>query len=65
MPFKLSKEQEIAVEHALRQLHDLLPEMDKAEECGADCLQHRMQARKLQKQLEAIRQQFGKPVGTK
>jgi hypothetical protein len=43
------------VKFALRDLHDLLPELDKLEDCGVECKQHRELAEKYRRQLEAIR----------
>lgn len=56
---RLTKQQTQAAIDAQRKLHDLLPEVDKMERCGADCQQHRLEIKKLQDMLSAYVQNFG------
>lgn len=41
-----------------RELHDLLPEIDKAEDCGIECSAFREIAHRLSDQLARIEQSF-------
>lgn len=48
------------VNKQLRALHDLIPELDKAENCGVDCTERRHQVEKLRQQLEQVKASYGK-----
>lgn len=42
-----------------RELHDILPEMDKAEECGIECQEYRRLHREAMERIEKIKINFG------
>jgi hypothetical protein len=47
--------------NAERKLHDLLPVLDKAENCGIDCGQFRDLHQYLSQQLSALKREFMTP----
>ena len=63
-PVNFSAEQLAANRAAQRQLHDLLPVLDKAETCGVPVDGYRAIAAGLAQQLQAIEQNFMKDVGS-
>ena len=56
---KLSKARLQELLAAERKLLELLPEYDKVEECGVDCLQFRQVTDDRLKQIAAIKKNFG------
>ena len=56
---KLGKEDMAKLTTAERDLHDILPEMDKAEECGIDCQEFRRMHGEAMSSIEALKRNFG------
>ena len=48
------------VDVQLRALHDLIPELDKAEQCGTDCTNRRAAVEQVRQQLEQIKATYGR-----
>jgi ribosome assembly protein YihI (activator of Der GTPase) len=57
--FTISKEEHLGLLEAQRQLTDILPEIDKAEECGIDCQAYRSQHADALQQITNILKNFG------
>ena len=57
--FKLSAEQIADLQQAQRALHDLLPEFDKAEECGIDCQGYRSVTSETNRQIGKMLEYYG------
>lgn len=56
--FVLPPEQQQSILNAERTLHDLLPELDKSEECGVDCQAYRSAVKEMQGRIEAMKRNF-------
>lgn len=56
---KLSDEQMAKLKSVQRDLHDLLPLYDSAEECGIDCAMNRQLADQTMRRLQALEKNFG------
>lgn len=54
-----------SVQDAKRTIHDLLPQLDKAEGCGIECAEIRQVAETFRNRLEAIEKQFMSPPPTR
>ena len=54
-----------AVQEAKRTIHDLLPQLDKAENCGIECAEIRQVAEAFRTRLEAIEKNFMSPPPTR
>lgn len=50
---------------AQRQLHDLLPLIDKADKCGIECAEFRQIGQELGRRLETIESEFMSPPPTR
>lgn len=57
--FKLPPERIAALQQAQRDLHDILSDMDEAEECGVDCQNYRMMHQEAAKRIDAILRHYG------
>lgn len=55
----LTNEQHASLIKAERDLHDVLPDMDKAEECGIDCQEFRRLHGEAMERIEALKRNFG------
>lgn len=53
------------LKEAERIIHDALPQMDKAENCGVECAEIRAAAKELQSRLAAIEREFMSPPPTR
>lgn len=62
MAFKLPPGEVAKLKEAQRQLHDVLPEIDKAEECGVECQHYRELHAEVGRRLAAILDKFGPVV---
>jgi len=58
----LTNEQYAKLLEAERVIHDVLPDLDKLEECGVECQAYREGLRQKQQQIEAIKQNFAPSV---
>jgi predicted DNA-binding protein (UPF0251 family) len=58
---KLSAERVAQLRQAQRQLHDILPEMDAAEQCGIECQQFRSLVQEAQNKITNLLTHFGTP----
>ena len=58
----LTNEQYAKILEAERAIHDVLPDLDKLEECGVECQAYRDGLRQKQEQIEAIKRNFGPSV---
>lgn len=56
---KLAKDDLAKLITAERELHDLLPEMDKGEECGIDCQEFRRVHAEAMERITALKKNFG------
>lgn len=56
---KLTEQETAELNKAERILHDLLPLVDMADECGVECERIRGQIALLREQIEALRTNFG------
>ncbi len=55
----IPKEQFAGLLQAERDLHDLLPEIDKAEECGIECQEFRRVHGEVMENITKLKQNFG------
>ena len=60
---KLSKENYAGLLQSERLLHDILPEMDKAEECGIECQEFRRVHAEAMQRIEAMKRNYGPNSG--
>jgi hypothetical protein len=58
-PIRLTEEQERRINAALRELHDLLPEIDRLKACGVECQEHSDMVAFLNQRLNAFKMNFG------
>lgn len=56
---KLPNEQFAKLLQAERDLHDILPEMDKADECGIDCQEFRRLHSEMMDNIAGLKKNFG------
>ena len=56
---KLTQEQVIALQTAQRELHDIIPEIDKAEQCGIDCQLYRQLQQEATDRISKMIEHFG------
>lgn len=56
---KLDNERFAKLLEAERLFHDILPEMDAAEECGIDCQEFRRLREEMMGQIDAMKRNFG------
>lgn len=58
-PFKLPAEAINALREADRELHDILPELDKADQCGIECREYRRVVQEQREQISKLLQNYG------
>lgn len=56
---KLPQELIAAIDSHLRNLHDMLKELDKAEQCGIECQQWRKERDEEVRLLQLLRENYG------
>ena len=56
---RLSNEDYASILQAERQLHDILPDIDNAEECGVECQEYRRVHAEYMQQIEKLKAKFG------
>lgn len=59
---QLTNEQYAKLLDAERTIHDILPDLQKLEECDVDCQQFRAQVEQRQRQIAALKQNFAPGV---
>lgn len=62
MAITLSQERYSELLEAERLLHDVLPDLDKLEECGVDCQQARAAYQESMGKITAIKARFAPPA---
>jgi hypothetical protein len=58
-PVKLSASALSKLKQAQRNIHDILPELDKAEACGIECQQYRQLVADTQQRIESLLTYYG------
>lgn len=60
--YKLPADKVATLKAAQRELHDVLPLIDEAEQCGIECQQYRQLAEEVQERITKILTYFGPGV---
>lgn len=58
-PFKLPADTLTKLREADRELHDVLSELDKADECGIECREYRRVVKEQREQISKLIQNYG------